>query len=240
MEEILASIRKAIDEDTRFGANPAPVEVVPVVEETVASPTAQLADDVLGLTRGNRAMARSEPARRSVPRVALVTDEGPSVLRPAFGQARDETVSLSGGSTRSAPLEARNSGGSIEVAAVVPEGFEGNQANGREADMAMEKSRFDHRTSEEEVAASAPSEPEVGATETTVRLADVDAVVSSAFEKLSAQLAESRRKATPTLEDLAKDLMRPVIKQWLDENLSGIVERMVQAEIERVTRRSGL
>jgi len=70
--------------------------------------------------------------------------------------------------------------------------------------------------------------------------ADIEAVVTAAFEKLNGQIAETRRRATPTLEDLAKDLMRPVIKEWLDENLAPIVERLVQEEIERVTRRHGL
>lgn len=37
-----------------------------------------------------------------------------------------------------------------------------------------------------------------------------------------------------TLEDLIRDLMRPHLKDWLDKNLPGIVERMVRAEIERM------
>lgn len=39
-----------------------------------------------------------------------------------------------------------------------------------------------------------------------------------------------------TLEDLTRDLMRPHLKEWLDKNLPGIVERMVRAEIERMVR----
>ncbi len=39
-----------------------------------------------------------------------------------------------------------------------------------------------------------------------------------------------------TLEDLIRDLMRPHLKDWLDKNLPGIVERMVRAEIERMVR----
>ena len=36
--------------------------------------------------------------------------------------------------------------------------------------------------------------------------------------------------------DLVKEMMRPMLKQWLEENLPGLVERMVRAEIERVSR----
>jgi cell pole-organizing protein PopZ len=31
-------------------------------------------------------------------------------------------------------------------------------------------------------------------------------------------------------------MMRPMIKTWLDDNLPGVVERLVRAEIERVSR----
>ena len=42
----------------------------------------------------------------------------------------------------------------------------------------------------------------------------------------------------PTLEDIVRDEIRPLVKNWLDENLAQMVERMVRAEIERVTSRS--
>lgn len=59
------------------------------------------------------------------------------------------------------------------------------------------------------------------------------AAVSAAFNSLaSTVLSENAR----TLEDLVKDMMRPMLKDWLDENLPGLVERIVRAEIERVAR----
>jgi cell pole-organizing protein PopZ len=39
-----------------------------------------------------------------------------------------------------------------------------------------------------------------------------------------------------TLDDLVKDMLRPMLKSWLDDNLPGLVERLVRAEIERVSR----
>jgi len=39
-----------------------------------------------------------------------------------------------------------------------------------------------------------------------------------------------------TLEDLVKEMLRPMLKTWLDDNLPGMVERIVRAEIERVAR----
>ena len=39
----------------------------------------------------------------------------------------------------------------------------------------------------------------------------------------------------PTLEDMVRDEIRPLVKSWLDEHLPPMVERMVRAEIARVT-----
>jgi cell pole-organizing protein PopZ len=42
-----------------------------------------------------------------------------------------------------------------------------------------------------------------------------------------------------TLEDLVREMLRPLLKAWLDDNLPGMVERLVRAEIERVSRSRG-
>jgi len=42
-----------------------------------------------------------------------------------------------------------------------------------------------------------------------------------------------------TLEDLVKEMLRPMLKSWLDDNLPGLVDRIVRAEIERVSRGRG-
>ena len=39
-----------------------------------------------------------------------------------------------------------------------------------------------------------------------------------------------------TLEEIVKELLRPQLQQWLDENLPGLVERLVREEIERLAR----
>ena len=40
-----------------------------------------------------------------------------------------------------------------------------------------------------------------------------------------------------TVEDLVKEMLRPMLKEWLDRNLPPIVERYVEREIVRLTRR---
>jgi len=63
-----------------------------------------------------------------------------------------------------------------------------------------------------------------------------DAAVASAFGSLAHTILSKNAR---TLEDLVQDMLRPMLKSWLDDNLPVIVERLVRQEIERVTRNGG-
>ena len=60
-----------------------------------------------------------------------------------------------------------------------------------------------------------------------------DASVNQAFNMLAHTVLTQNAR---TLEDLVKEMLRPMLKAWLDDNLPVMVERMVRAEIERVSR----
>ncbi len=57
--------------------------------------------------------------------------------------------------------------------------------------------------------------------------------VDNAFNSLAHTILGNNAR---TLEDLVKEMLRPMLKGWLDDNLPGMVERIVRAEIERVSR----
>ena len=59
------------------------------------------------------------------------------------------------------------------------------------------------------------------------------AAVDSAFNALAHTVLVQNAR---TLEDLVREMLRPMLKTWLDDNLPGMVERLVRAEIERVAR----
>jgi hypothetical protein len=62
---------------------------------------------------------------------------------------------------------------------------------------------------------------------------DQDAAVSGAFGALAhTMLAQNAR----TLEDVVEEMLQPMLKSWLDDNLPSLVERLVKDEIERVSR----
>lgn len=59
------------------------------------------------------------------------------------------------------------------------------------------------------------------------------AAVNNAFGALAHTVLNNNAR---TLEDLVKDMLKPMLKTWLDDNLPSMVERLVRAEIERVAR----
>jgi hypothetical protein len=62
------------------------------------------------------------------------------------------------------------------------------------------------------------------------------AAVDSAFNTLAHTVLVQNARA---LDDLVKEMLQPLLKSWLDDNLPGLVERLVRAEIERVSRGRG-
>ena len=63
-------------------------------------------------------------------------------------------------------------------------------------------------------------------------------LVGSLVRSLSAGRATKVYSGGPTLEDLVRDELRPLLKEWLDSNLPPLVERLVRTEIERVVGRA--
>lgn len=57
--------------------------------------------------------------------------------------------------------------------------------------------------------------------------------VTAAFQTL---LASRLARHGDAVIDLTREMLRPMLKAWLDANLPALVERLVAAEIERVTR----
>jgi len=89
---------------------------------------------------------------------------------------------------------------------------------------------------------SFPSEPLVGSS--------VAGAATSAFDRLNQAMQEAVPPPTAaepgpalgaaggkTIEELVQDMLRPMLKDWLERNLPPIVERYVEREVVRLTRR---
>jgi cell pole-organizing protein PopZ len=86
--------------------------------------------------------------------------------------------------------------------------------------MNMARKQFDHGTGEADSLLSSST----------------TAAVDSAFNTLAQTVLVQNSR---TLDDLVREMLRPMLKAWLDDNLPNMVERMIRAEIDRVSRGRG-
>ena len=80
--------------------------------------------------------------------------------------------------------------------------------------------------------AAAPPPPSAAADRGLIS-PSTSAAVDAAFNALAQTVLVHNAR---TLEDLVREMLRPMLKSWLDDNLPSMVERIVKAEIERVSR----
>jgi cell pole-organizing protein PopZ len=80
-----------------------------------------------------------------------------------------------------------------------------------------------------------PSRPAQSPRTQSLLSASTDSSVSQAFGLLSSAVLTDHPR---TLEDLVQEMLRPMLKAWLDDQLPTLVERLVKAEIERLARGS--
>lgn len=58
---------------------------------------------------------------------------------------------------------------------------------------------------------------------------------ASAFGQLSAAVTQPRG-GSPTIEDLVREMLQPMLRDWLDKNLPAIVQAAVRDEVDRISR----
>ena len=63
--------------------------------------------------------------------------------------------------------------------------------------------------------------------------------VGALMRTLVAERTAVVHRGGPSIEDVVREEIRPLLKQWLDAHLPPLVERLVRAEIERVVGRIG-
>ncbi|MDI3306768.1 MAG: DUF2497 domain-containing protein [Acetobacteraceae bacterium] len=68
--------------------------------------------------------------------------------------------------------------------------------------------------------------------------AAASASVGHLLRAVAAERSSAVSRGGPTIEDVVREEVRPMLKEWLDQHLPGLVERLVRAEIERVVGRA--
>lgn len=211
MEEILASIRRIIADEPEGKeaapkAAPAKAAAKPEVE-TMAEPATD--DEHISEEDLDKLFAQSGDDDEAEPEIDVDdADDEPEVLDLADVATVDDGE----------PLE-------------LVEGLKEDEAEVAFAEPTPEPVRKPEPPKAEAPRARPAPERQVEPEEPLVSAA-ATASVQSAFGQLSHTVLAANAR---TLDDLVKEMLRPMLRAWLDENLPVIVERLVRAEIERVS-----
>jgi len=93
------------------------------------------------------------------------------------------------------------------------------------------------RASREAASGTAAAAPGAAAVPPPV-LSDLTAQAArDSLQNLSRLLVRDEDGQSNTLEALVREMLRPMLKDWLDANLPGLVETMVKREIDRISGR---
>jgi len=240
MEEILASIRRIIaDDEAKPPVPEKPAAVAPSAKPAVMNdiPPSKIPAAVAAATK----VAAPAPPPTPVP--------PPAAPAPAVSNNQDDIDALlSGLEEATSADEIRSSHDDVEVLELTdemavpsaPPSPPPQQPSFHKIDpqddlefaesaasRAINRAPAYDPPSFETAAASPPPPSQPILSQTTV------SAVESAFNTLAHTVLSSNAR---TLEDLVKEMLRPMLKSWLDDNLPGLVERIVKAEIERVSR----
>jgi uncharacterized protein len=245
MEEILASIRRIIADDEAKppsaekaappAAAPAPAPVKPEKRVAAVAPVkvpvmADIPPSAIPAAVAAAAKAAHEPPP------ALPSPAAPAV---ANNSQDDIDALLSGLDQATSPEEVRGPQPDMDVfeltddmevpAAPPPSSFHKIEPQDDIEFTESSTTRSNHRRPAFEQPSFQSPTP---AAQAMLSHSTVSAV-ESAFNALAHTVLSNNAR---TLEDLVKEMLRPMLKSWLDDNLPGLVERIVKAEIERVSR----
>jgi cell pole-organizing protein PopZ len=225
MEEILASIRRIIADDDVSKPAKAPDQApaaAPAAAATPAKPSTPAASAVKPA-----AAATASPAKAAPPAAAANNqDEIDAML--AELDAPPKAAGRSGPMPAPAPTPASSSTTSLPAADVLDLTESMTSPVAPPPKPAPSFQTIDG-TSDVVFTTKAPEPMPERALISNETIAAVDSAFNSLAHTVIGQNAR-------TLEDLVREMLRPMLKSWLDDNLPGMVERIVRAEIERVSR----
>ncbi len=243
MEEILASIRRIIADDEAkpaaaekaLGPTAAKLEKPAAVAPAAKAPVmTNIPPSAIPAAQAAAAKAPPPPAKPAPPPAA----PPPAAAAPVSNSQDDIDAMLAGLDEATSEAEIRPAAPEVEVFELTDEMAvpEAPQPAFRKVDPQDDleftetaAARAVHRRPAFEpppFESSAPPAQQILSRSTV-------SAVESAFNSLANTVLSNNAR---TLEDLVKEMLRPMLKSWLDDNLPGLVERIVKAEIERVSR----
>lgn len=246
MDDILASIRRIIDEDGTKTRKPA------------GAPAGKTAADILELTE----MVNEDGSVTSLQRPSAPSDAAPKPIDddepPIYADREERGLPAFGAPEPVRPAPAvepkpvppktveppppaapppppASAAPPVAPAAAPPPRIMPNPSTGG-------ISLTPVNTPPQQPAASSPQSGLVSGQTANAAAAAFDRLAQAALQQQPPQAAAAPRPPSPTvggraLEDMVAEMLRPMLKQWLDANLPSIVERLVQLEIQKMTKR---
>jgi cell pole-organizing protein PopZ len=207
--------------------NPAPEPRKPVtlaeVQAQIAADARKRAGETVPAARPEAASA-IEPARES-PQTAEAPVQ-PGRLEASTVQAASKAPAVQ--ATSAAPTPSRSGGPVWEWREDIETA---TQPESSSIDESGSASEVRPRNIASDSDAPAPAESNVA--RPAIISEQASRQVAAAFGELSEAFAARSKK---TFDEMAEEMMRPMLQDWLDNNLPTLVERLVREEIERVAR----
>ena len=218
MEEILASIRRIIADDDAKGPPAAP-------EPAKSSPEAAAPWRPVPAAAPGPAFVPAPPGANGSSINETMLDEMLAGLNAAPAAAADAAEEKAS--------HVRDPAGPMATpASPSPSGF---RTIDGQSDIIFEDSQPEH-FAEPAATHDRPRQQFSERGERPLMSSATSAAVNSAFNTLAHTVLVQNAR---TLEDLVREMLQPLLKSWLDDNLPPMVERLVKAEIERVSRGRG-
>lgn len=258
MEEILASIRRIIADDeakppvAEKPASPRPASPPPAAEKPAAGPPAGAKPAVTDIPPVKAPAPPAASAKTAAPAPQPEQPAPPPAAASAATNSQDDIDALLAGlGETTTPEEVRPAQSDSDVfeltdemAVPSPQPTAPSPQAPRQPQTSFQKVEPQDDIEFTESAASRAvhrppvydpprAEPPPATPSQAILSQSTVAAVESAFNTLASTVLSNNVR---TLEDLVREMLRPMLKSWLDDNLPGLVERIVKAEIERVSR----
>ena len=241
MEEILASIRRIIADDEAKPADAKPVDVKPAAEKP-ATPAPSAKPEPAA-----KAPAMKDiPPSAIAPKPAAAAPKAAPAPKPVASNNQDDIDSMLASLDAATPeplIRPAPAPDEADVFDLTDEMAVPDPAPATGSSFHKIEPQDDLEFTEAAAAKAPPRQPayepppfESAATASPAQQIlsrSTVSAVESAFNSLANTVLSNNAR---TLEDLVKEMLRPMLKSWLDDNLPGLVEKLVKAEIERVSR----
>lgn len=196
----------------------------PTMEEILASIRRIISEDDAPAETAAAAAPAPEPEAESAAPSPALMDETPSMQEPEA--AEEDVLEL----TEAYEPPVAESIGDLDVSAAEPE---------------PEPFPVSESAYAEPVATQSPDHPAATPASYDPLVGDSAAAsAASAFAGFASTLkkpepADIQFPSGPTIDEMVRGLLRPMLKEWLDANLPAIVEAQVRKEVERIARTAG-